>query len=96
MGCHPKYTERITRELSTHVRTRRQYLPGTQGYARHTGVIDRYLDELYHVTHRATEWDADRWGFSDTWMKEERMAMESNKDMVKGIDGRWYEIQRSK
>ncbi len=35
-------------------------------------LLDQYADELL----RATEWDADQWGFdSDRWMEAERVAL---------------------
>lgn len=50
-------------------------------YARHIRAdrssADRWLDEWIDVTTRATEWDADQWGFNpDTWMAEERVEMD--------------------
>ena len=39
-------------------------------------VIDGYLDIRYDFTERATEWDADFWGFDPTrWMAKERMEL---------------------
>lgn len=39
---------------------------------------DEILDELGDATLRATEWDADQWGFdADRWMLLERMALAS-------------------
>lgn len=41
-------------------------------------AVDEQLDYLFHITHRATEWDADRWGLNpDRWMARERKLMES-------------------
>ena len=39
--------------------------------------IDLYLDLLYDAMCRATEWDAEKWGFDpDRWMAEQRVLME--------------------
>lgn len=44
--------------------------------------VDTYLDIWWDYTERATEWDADQWGFDPTrWMEKERAEMESR---VKG------------
>lgn len=39
-------------------------------------VIDGYLDIRYDITERATEWDAEKWGFHPSkWMEKERAEM---------------------
>ena len=39
-------------------------------------AIDAWLDLYYDSAHRATEWDADRWGFdADRWMESERVKL---------------------
>lgn len=39
--------------------------------------VDLYLDRYLDYRDRATEWDADQWGFDpDTWMWEHRQEME--------------------
>ena len=65
MGCHPKALERldqtIARCLETNSRT----------------SVDCWLDLRIDYTERATEWDADQWGFDPTrWMAAERAEME--------------------
>lgn len=37
---------------------------------------DHYLDEWIDCTTRATEWDADHWGFAPNWMQAERSEMD--------------------
>jgi hypothetical protein len=40
------------------------------------GQVDAVLDQLYDGTVRATEWDADMWGFDpDRWMEAERVEL---------------------
>jgi len=93
MPAHPKAYERVRKALVElcHRRTR----PCTpREYAILMHAIDQYLDEWYCITHMATEWDADRWGFMvDTWMREERKVM-AKVPMIKARDGRWYEPRR--
>lgn len=44
--------------------------------ARNREERDRRLEQLYDITARATEWDADQWGFGpDVWMARERQEM---------------------
>jgi hypothetical protein len=39
-------------------------------------AVDAWLDLYYDSAHRATEWDADRWGFNaDRWMQAERAVI---------------------
>lgn|GEM_PF-6679779 len=39
-------------------------------------VIDSLLDQWWDIQHRATEWDAEKWGFDpDRWMSRERAEM---------------------
>ena len=39
---------------------------------------DYWLDQLFDALTRATEWDADGWGFNPTtWMEKERALMRS-------------------
>lgn len=53
-------------------------------------AIDEQLDYWHDITHLATEWDADKWGFDvDRWLRTERGIM-ARVPMYKGIDGRWY------
>jgi hypothetical protein len=43
----------------------------------HPASADYWLDRIIDVTTRATEWDADQWGFDPTrWMAAERAEME--------------------
>lgn len=44
---------------------------------------DYWTDRIIDVMTRATEWDADRWGFTtDTWMAAERAEMGRRADAV--------------
>jgi len=39
---------------------------------------DRWLDEALDLRQRATDWDADQWGFNpDLWMEAERAELAS-------------------
>jgi hypothetical protein len=43
----------------------------------HPGSADYWLDQWIDVTTRATEWDAEHWGFHpDKWMAAERLELE--------------------
>jgi hypothetical protein len=45
--------------------------------ARDRANADYWLDQWIDATTRATEWDADQWGFNpDRWMAEERAEMD--------------------
>lgn len=89
MPAHPKAYERITRTLRT-LSFKRRHVRTQHDYTVIMAAIDQYLDEYIDMTHCATEWDADKWGFNgDTWMKEDRELM-SKVPMNKGWDGRWY------
>lgn len=57
MGAHPDTFERLTRQLVA---------------ATDPQVIDELLDLWVDVSSRATEWDAQQWGFKDSWLKVER------------------------
>lgn len=41
----------------------------------HPESVDYWLDQWWDMTQRATEWDADAWGFDPQWMAEERARM---------------------
>ncbi len=41
----------------------------------HPGSTDYWLDRWLDLTLRATEWDAELWGFDPRWMAVERAAM---------------------
>lgn len=42
---------------------------------------DRWLDEWIDATTRASEWDADQWGFDPTrWMADERAQLLARAD----------------
>jgi hypothetical protein len=58
----------------------REYLIGRLRVAERPGWRDHLLDQLYDSTYRATEWDAEQWGFDAAgWMKDERAAMRARK-----------------
>lgn len=64
MGAHEKAIKRITNKIRLTRRTG-------------VGSVDQLLEDLYDVTHRATEWDADQWGFDPgLWMQAERNVMD--------------------
>lgn len=87
MPAHSKAYERLTYRIQrliakrTHTR-----VPGT--YQAYSALIDQVLDEWYDIQYRATEWDADMWGFSESWMARERSYM--NKRSMDKVNGRWY------
>lgn len=61
MPAHPKAMKRL-HWLLTQATTR----PGQ----------DQVLDEILDTQQRATEWDADQWGFDpDRWMASERTVL---------------------
>src|SRR6266511_2486660 len=79
MGAHPKAINRLTTKIQL---------------ARKHGLVeqlDRALDDLYDITCRATEWDADQWGFHPSWMAAERNLMD-----WRGGDGTLYPREVSK
>ena len=42
----------------------------------HLCTVDHWLDQYLDSSMRATEWDADQWGFgAGTWMEAERAQM---------------------
>lgn len=46
--------------------------------ARTPAAVDAALDQLHDSATRATNWDADKWGFDpDRWMEAERLELES-------------------
>lgn len=95
MGAHPRAFERLTRLLRPVSVRRHRYTVGTRERTALDNAIDRYLAEWYDIAHRATEWDAYHWGFDpDGWMHRERTQMGTRTGMVKGRDGRWYEVHR--
>lgn len=90
MPAHEKAYDRIRRTLIL-LTSKRTRVRTQQDYTTLTRTIDQYLDEWAQIMYCATEWDANKWGFSDeSWMVEERKQM-SRVPMVKGRDGRWYE-----
>lgn len=96
MPAHTDAYVRLKKLLTEICTARRTYVPGTREYTVLTAGLNKYLDEWYDYSHRATEWDAAQWGFDvDTWMRKERKQMEHSKRMRKAIDGRWYEVHRS-
>lgn len=90
MGAHPDAYKRLRKLLLRTCSMRRHTNPAHR--ATLSKVIDKLLDEWYDYSHRATEWDAQHWGFDDEWMVQERRNMRKQERMVKGSDGRWYAI----
>lgn len=61
MPCHPKALARLADRMAAAPREH----------------VDHYLDQWLDYTQRATEWDADLWGFDPTrWMAAERAEMD--------------------
>lgn len=61
MGAHPAVFARLTEQLAT---------------TRDRHITDELLDLWFDHQHRATDWDAARWGFNpDRWMETERAEM---------------------
>lgn len=69
MGCHPKALARIDAAIVAALRAGR------------LGHVDHYLDQRYDALNRASEWDADAWGFDPTrWMEAERVELVERAD----------------
>lgn len=95
MGAHPDAYVRLAGILRKICTARRTRTPGTPEYTVLTDAMNKYLDEWYTYRYLATEWDAQHWGFPDTWMSKERRRMNDRAmPMTKGLDGRWYAIQQ--
>lgn len=61
MPAHPKAYQRLFAQVAQ---------------ANDSSSRDQWLDEILDVQQRATEWDADQWGFnSDLWMAAERAEL---------------------
>lgn len=57
--------------------------------ARAKAEVDMALDQYADSLLRATEWDADKWGFdSDRWMEAERVQM------LEAAEGKTYPKER--
>ncbi len=94
MGAHPDAYTRLRTILVQISTTRHAHKPGTNEYSILTDALNKYLDEWYDYSNRATEWDATGWGFNpDTWMTKERRQLNTSKRMRKGFDGRWYAVR---
>lgn len=91
MGAHPDAYKRLRGMLRRACAARACAPP--DGKAALSLHIDRLLDEWGDYMLRATEWDAQYWGFDDgTWMVQERKNMVKQERMKKGFDGRWYAV----
>jgi hypothetical protein len=61
MPAHEKAIKRLQRRVAA---------------AKNREEQDAALDQILDVTQRATEWDADQWGFDpDRWMEAERVEI---------------------
>lgn len=70
MGCHPKALNRIRGNLTRLVQA-----------GASMAHIDEQLDQMTDAVSRATEWDADFWGFDPTrWMAAERVELVNRAD----------------
>lgn len=68
MGCHPDALIRLVKCIQASSRV----------------AADHYLDQWIDYTTRATEWDADQWGFPVNWMEKERLIMDARAEMYGG------------
>lgn len=64
MGCHPRALVRVDQAIREAIARR------------DPNAVDELLDRRYDAEYRATEWDADQWGFDpDRWCETERVQL---------------------
>lgn len=69
MSCHQRALDRMDERLR---------IATTDPTSAWAGSVDKLLDQRWDVMHRATEWDAEKWGFDpDRWCEAERVQLGS-------------------